>query len=30
MNDAAGYLVHRVFEVGRATAGKPVRGIRIY
>ena len=30
MNDAAGYLVHRVFEVGRATAGKAVRNLRIY
>jgi hypothetical protein len=30
MNDAAGYLVHRVFEVGRSTAGKAVRGIRLY
>ena len=30
MNDAAGYLVHRVFEVGRATAGKAVRNLRLY
>jgi hypothetical protein len=30
MNDAAGYLVHRVFEVGRATAGRAVRNLRVY
>jgi hypothetical protein len=30
MNDAAGYLVHRVFEVGRATAGRAVRNLRLY
>ena len=30
MNDAAGYLVHRVFEVGRATAGKAVRNLKLY
>jgi hypothetical protein len=30
MNDGLGYLVHRLFEVGRATAGKSVRGIRLY
>jgi hypothetical protein len=30
MNDAAGYLVHRVFEVGRATAGQAVRNLRLY
>jgi hypothetical protein len=30
MNDALGYMVHRLFEVGRATAGKAVRGIRVY
>jgi hypothetical protein len=28
--DALGYLVHRTFEVGRATAGKAVGGIRLY
>ena len=30
MNDALGYIVHRCFEVGRASAGKPVRGLRLY
>jgi hypothetical protein len=30
MNDAAGYLVHRVFEVGRATAGRAVRNLKLY
>lgn len=30
MNDACGYLVHRCFEVGRATSGRSVRGIRLY
>ena len=30
MNDAAGYLVHRVFEVGRTTAGRAVRNLRVY
>lgn len=30
MNDALGYLVHRCFEVGRATAGKAVRNLRVY
>ena len=30
MNDAVGYLVHRVFEIGRPTAGRAVRGIRVY
>jgi hypothetical protein len=28
--DAVGYTVHRCFEVGRATSGKAVRGIRLY
>lgn len=28
--DALGYIVHRCFEVGRASAGKPVRGLRLY
>jgi hypothetical protein len=30
MNDALGYLCHRLFQVGIATAGKAVRGIRVY
>lgn len=30
LNDGLGYLVHRLFEVGRATAGKAVRGVRVY
>ena len=30
MNDALGYPIHRIFEVGRAIAGKAVRGIRLY
>ena len=30
MNDALGYIAHRCFEVGRATAGRSVRGIRVY
>jgi hypothetical protein len=30
MNDALGYIVHRCFEVGRATSGKAVRGLRLY
>ena len=30
MNDALGYVVHRTFEVGRATTGKAVRGLRLY
>jgi hypothetical protein len=30
MNDALGYLVHRLFEVGRSTAGKAIRGVRLY
>jgi hypothetical protein len=30
MNDALGYIIHRTFEVGRASAGRPVRGIRLY
>lgn len=30
MNDALGYVVHRLFEVGRPTAGKAVRGLRLY
>ena len=30
MNDAAGYLVHRVFEIGRATAGRAVRNLKLY
>jgi hypothetical protein len=30
MNDAAGYLVHRVFEVGRATAGRAVHNLKLY
>jgi hypothetical protein len=30
MNDALGYLVHRSFEVGRATAGRAVGRIRLY
>ena len=29
-NDALGYIVHRCFEVGRASAGRAVRGIRLY
>jgi hypothetical protein len=28
--DSLGYIIHRTFEVGRATAGRPVRGIRLY
>ena len=30
MNDALGYIIHRCFEVGRASAGRAVRGIRLY
>lgn len=30
MNDALGYMVHRLFEVGRATAGQPIRKLRLY
>lgn len=30
MPDAAGYLVHRVFEIGRATAGRAVGKIKLY
>jgi hypothetical protein len=30
MCDAAGYLVHRLFEVGRATAGRAVGKIKLY
>lgn len=30
MADACGYLVHRLFEVGKPTAGQPIRGIRVY
>lgn len=30
LNDALGYICHRLFQVGQATAGKPVRGIRVY
>lgn len=30
LNDALGYACHRLFEVGRASVGKPVRGIRLY
>ena len=30
MVDALGYICHRCFEVGRASAGKPVRGLRLY
>lgn len=30
MNDALGYMVHRIFEVGRATAGQPIRKLRLY
>ena len=29
-NDALGYIIHRCFEVGRANAGRAVRGIRLY
>jgi hypothetical protein len=28
--DALSYPIHRIFEIGRATAGKAVRGIRLY
>lgn len=28
--DALSYPIHRIFEVGRATAGKAVRGLRLY
>ena len=28
--DALGYPIHRIFEVGRATAGRGVRGVRVY
>ena len=30
MCDAAGYLVHRLFEIGRATTGKAVSKVRLY
>ena len=30
MNDALGYLVHRLFEIGRATTGKAVSKVRLY
>jgi hypothetical protein len=30
MNDALGYLVHRLFEIGRATTGKAVGKLRLY
>lgn len=30
MNDSLGYIVHRTFEVGRATAGRSVKGVRVY
>jgi hypothetical protein len=29
-NDALGYMVHRLFEVGKPTAGRAVRGVRVY
>ena len=29
-NDALGYMVHRLFEVGKPTAGRAVRGVRLY
>jgi hypothetical protein len=29
-NDALGYMVHRIFEVGRPSAGRAVRGVRVY
>ena len=28
--DALGYMVHRLFEVGRPRVGQPIRGIRVY
>ena len=28
--DALGYMCHRLFEVGRPTAGRAVRGVRLY
>jgi hypothetical protein len=28
--DALSYPIHRIFEIGRATAGKAVRGVRLY
>jgi hypothetical protein len=30
MPDALGYLCNRLFEVGRPTAGRAVRGVRLY
>ena len=30
MVDGLGYLCHRLFEVGRPTAGRAVRGVRLY
>lgn len=30
MNDGLGYLVHRLFEIGRATTGKAVGKVRLY
>lgn len=30
MADAAGYVLHRTFEVGRATSGRAVGGMRLY
>jgi len=29
-NDALGYMVHRIFEVGRPSAGRAVRGVRVW
>jgi hypothetical protein len=30
MVDGLGYMCHRLFEVGRPTAGRAVRGVRLY